>query len=228
MAMVARILEEPVTTEPDEDGIRYRSVKVRLANGQEPTAFIHDSPGDQLRYKPGDRVRLSINRAGNEPESDDGRAGFVVIGKFGDDFEPQDDKNREIHGPSDGNLYLDSRQLLELFGKTGVEVWGRNVYLYPSSADGLVQLGEGATSTMKPLAIHEEVRGDIDRTYGLLDASPTGDLGVLLLAIRAAIIAGGGSDIQPFIDDFLLSWTAAEPVSLEAHAVVANSVEEES
>jgi hypothetical protein len=149
----------------------------------------------------------------------------VVIGKFGDDFEPRDDKNREIHGPSDGNLYLDSRNLLELFGKTGVEIWGRNVYLYPSSADGLVQLGEGATSTMKPLAVNEEVLADLELLHALVNPYPVAEspFGRILALIEADIPA-----IAPVVLELQALWEQVTPSARPAFNVVANINEEES
>ncbi len=145
-----RLVEDPKFT-TDDDDVTYRFVKVLLNNGREPTAFIHDQPGDWYPYRKGDRVRLSPNDA-----TGDGASGWVVIGKFTDDFEPVDEKNREIHGPKDGNLVLRSRKAFDVEAVDDARVQGDNV-----------RLGNGTSSSQSAVAIQSEVRGDLDSLFNL-------------------------------------------------------------
>ncbi len=138
-----RLVEDPQFT-TDDDDVTYRFVKVLLNNGREPTAFIHDQPGDWYPYRKGDRVRLSPNDA-----TGDGASGWVVIGKFTDDFEPVNEKNREIHGPKDANLVLRSRNDVDI------------------DASGTVELGAGDSGDKSAIAIQSEVRGDLDALFNL-------------------------------------------------------------
>lgn len=204
MAQVGRIISEPESVTTDE-GMTYRSCRVRLANGMSATAFIHDSPGDWLRYKEGDRIRLSMNRAGNEPEGDDGRAGFVVIGKFGDDFEPIGEKNREIHGPSDGNLVLRSRNDVDI------------------DAADTVRLGTGDPGSQLPLALNNESLGDAEALHDYLDPSPTQPFGKLLVKLNTALSGAITDEIAALVTAHEL----AKPSARGAANVVAAPESEE-
>jgi len=148
--MIARIIEAPKFVVNDKEGT-IRSVKVLFPNGRQPTAFIHDQPGDWYPYREGNRVRLSPNDA-----TGDGASGWVVIGKCTDDFEPVDEMNRELHGPKDGNLVLRSRKAFDLEATDDARVQGDSV-----------RLGNGDSGSQSAVAIQSEVRTDLDALFNL-------------------------------------------------------------
>jgi hypothetical protein len=201
MAQVARVIEKPTHVTVD-DGMTYRAVVVRLANGHRATAYIHDSPGDWLTYKVGDRVRLSINRAGNEPESDDTRAGLSVLGKFGDDFEPVGEDNREVHGPKDGNVVIRSRNDIDI------------------DAAGTVHLGKGGGSG-DPIAINNESLGDAEALYDYMSPNPGSPIGDFLVKLNALLSGALTDDILKLVTAHEL----AKPSAQGAENVTANAAE---
>ncbi len=169
--MTGRLLENPKFV-TDDDDVTYRFVKVLLPNGRQPNAFIHDQPGDWYPYREGDRVRLSPNDA-----TGDGASGWVVIGKFTDDFEPVDEMNREIHGPKDGDLVLRSRNDLDI------------------NASGTVQLGAGDAGDKSAIAINTESIADAEALHDFMDPSPEGTWGKILIKINAVLSGAITEDI---------------------------------
>lgn len=198
-----RLISEPRKDKDDDSGITTRSVRVLLPNGRKATAFIHNEPGEWPFYKKGQRIRLSFNHNG------EGAAGINVVGKFGDDFDPVGEGNKEFHGPADGNLVLRSRNTLDAEAAGDARLQGDTVLL-----------GAGNSGDQTALAIHEQVRTDLDTTHGLFDGTGSA-MGVLLEAIKLAILAGGGSDITVAIEAFQAAVLAAAPVSEGAENVTA-------
>jgi hypothetical protein len=199
------------TEELDDDGNtvseeNFRAARVLLPNGHETTAFIHNEPGEYSRYKRGDRVRLSWH----DQEGD--AAGCSIEGKFGDDFIPADPKNKESHGPTDGDYRIISRQTLFLLATGG------NVLI-----DGeLVRLGSGSAGNQVPIALNQEVLADTLALHNLLDPNPPSPFGLILEAIAAGVPA-----VAPLIEGFTEAWRLAEPSSNGADNVVARPGDDE-
>lgn len=191
--LTGRLVENPQFT-TDDDDVTYRFVKVLLPNGRQPNAFIHDQPGDWYPYREGDRVRLSPNDA-----TGDGASGWVVIGKFTDDFEPVNELNREIHGPKDGDLVIRSRNDVDI------------------DATGDVQLGAGDAEDKSAVAINSESIADADALHSFMDPSPEGTWGKILIKINVVLSGGITDDIAALI----IEHTAATPNAQGAGNVTA-------
>lgn len=183
MGMTGRIVEDPKFV-TDDDDITYRTARVLLPNGRKATAFFHDTPGDWAAYRKNDRVKLSSNDPTN-----DGASGWTIIGKFTDDFEPIDEKNREIHGPKDGNLVLRSRNDLDI------------------DAAGTVELGTGDSGDKSAIAINSESLADAEALHDFMDPNPTATWGKILVKINAVLSGGITEDIAALI----LEHAAATP-----------------
>lgn len=182
----------------DTIGFRnYRATRVLLTNGHLTTAFIHNEPGEYSRYKKGDTVRVSWN------DQDGDASGCNIEGLFGDDFTPTDTRNKETHGPSDGDLVYVSRQDLRLRAAENVSINGDVVQLGVGSSSG-----DEESQGQSAIGIHSELRTDADRVWAILDPRPAAPFGLIL-----AELAVGVPTLLSLIDDFTAVWELAEPES---------------
>jgi hypothetical protein len=117
-----------------------------------------------------------------------------------DDFKPVDGKkNRELHGPSDGNLVLRSRNDVDIDGET-------------------VRLGSGSGSSQIPIALNNESLGDAEALWDLLNITdPTSPLGAIFDAINTALSGA----LEPLYQAYEAAYQAAKPSAKGAANVVA-------